>query len=103
VICEWSSTNRRTGDVGKVIPYRLEKVQLGTDRDGDPITSCVVRWEPGRPPQAAREKARPRTDDILEAAIKAAGGRDNASKVRAAFYELHGGKANAIRQAWKRA
>ena len=35
-------------DEGRVIPYRLQVVDMGKDEDGDPITTCVMRWEPGR-------------------------------------------------------
>ena len=32
----------KDGDEGEVIASRLEKVEIGIDEDGDPITSCVV-------------------------------------------------------------
>jgi AAA domain len=32
----------KDGPEGEVIASRLERVELGTDEDGDPITSCVV-------------------------------------------------------------
>ena len=32
----------KDGPEGDVVASRLEKVELGTDEDGDPITSCVV-------------------------------------------------------------
>jgi hypothetical protein len=32
----------RDGEDGDVIGSRLEKVEIGTDEDGDPMTSCVV-------------------------------------------------------------
>jgi hypothetical protein len=38
----------RDGDQGRVIPFRLEVVNCGTDEDGDQITTCVVHWEPNR-------------------------------------------------------
>jgi hypothetical protein len=32
----------RDGEDGDVIGSRLEKIDVGTDEDGDPMTSCVV-------------------------------------------------------------
>lgn len=36
-------TKSRDGEVGLKMPFDLEPVDLGTDEDGDPITSCIVR------------------------------------------------------------
>ncbi|MFO0687498.1 MAG: AAA family ATPase [Myxococcota bacterium] len=36
-------TKSREHETGRVWHHRLEPVELGTDADGDPITSCIVR------------------------------------------------------------
>jgi AAA domain len=38
-------TKQRDGDSGKVFAYSLKVIEIGTDDDGDPITSCVVETE----------------------------------------------------------
>jgi len=38
----WTTTKAKDGEDGKTHPFRLEVVQVGTDEDGDPETSCVV-------------------------------------------------------------
>jgi hypothetical protein len=40
---EWSVAKSKDGQDGNSHGFRLESVQLGTDDDGKPITSCVVR------------------------------------------------------------
>jgi len=40
---EWVVAKAKDGRDGTVHPFALEVVELGTDDDGDPITSCVVR------------------------------------------------------------
>jgi hypothetical protein len=40
----------KDAESGRVIPFRLETINCGTDEDGDPVTTCVVHWEPERPP-----------------------------------------------------
>ena len=35
-------TKQREGATGQTVGFELEVVELGTDEDGDPITSCVV-------------------------------------------------------------
>lgn len=39
---EWSLSKAKDGEDGKAHPFRLEVVEIGTDEDGDPITSCVI-------------------------------------------------------------
>lgn len=36
-------SKQKDGEDGEVLPFRLEGVTIGTDADGDEITSCVVR------------------------------------------------------------
>jgi AAA domain/Bifunctional DNA primase/polymerase, N-terminal/Primase C terminal 2 (PriCT-2) len=40
-------TKLRDGESGEVFPFVLRQVHLGTDDDGEPITSCVVDHLPG--------------------------------------------------------
>jgi hypothetical protein len=60
-------TKQRDLQAGEPMPFSLKVVELGTDRRGKPITSCVVFHEdsvmasnasrkPGRPPVATLEK-----------------------------------------------
>lgn len=35
----------RGGRIGMQTPYRLDVVEIGEDRYGEPITTCVVRWD----------------------------------------------------------
>jgi len=39
---EWHSTKVKDGASGTVTPFRLERVVLGKDEDGDEISSCVA-------------------------------------------------------------
>ena len=51
---EAKATKQRDMMVGNSCYYRLREVQLGIDRDGDPITTCVVeRAEGGEKPTRA--------------------------------------------------
>lgn len=42
---EWKVAKSKDGRDGIAQPFRLEVVELGTDDDGEPLTSCVVRPE----------------------------------------------------------
>jgi hypothetical protein len=79
---------------------------MGVDEDGDPISACVIQWEPDRPPQAKEREIhkRAKTDANLQLAIKDVGGLPaDVDKLRAAFYKRHGGTKAAANQAWHRA
>ena len=39
---EWLIAKSREGEDGEEHPFKLDIVELGTDEDGEPITSCVV-------------------------------------------------------------
>lgn len=39
---EWRMNKSKDGEDGEAHPFRLEVVEVGTDEDGEPITSCVV-------------------------------------------------------------
>jgi len=50
---EWCIVKCKDGEDGAAHPFRLDTVELGTDADGDPITSCVIR-----PVEAAAKEVR---------------------------------------------
>lgn len=39
---EWLIAKSKDGDDGEAHPFKLDVVELGTDEDGEPITSCTV-------------------------------------------------------------
>lgn len=58
-IIEAKATKQRDMVVGKTFHYRLREVVLGEDRDGDPVTSCVVeRAAEGEAPRQAKVKGK---------------------------------------------
>ncbi|SDX68664.1 AAA family ATPase [Thiocapsa roseopersicina] len=46
---EWAVTRAKDGPESEPRPFRLGVVELGTDEDGDPITSCIVEPVEARP------------------------------------------------------
>lgn len=43
----WSAAKVKDGEDGKQVPFKLHVIDLGTDIDGDPITSCAVGPDSG--------------------------------------------------------
>ena len=39
---EWKMNKAKDGEDGEARPFRLDVVEVGTDEDGEPITSCVI-------------------------------------------------------------
>lgn len=39
---EWKMNKAKDGEDGEAHPFRLDVVEVGTDEDGEPITSCVI-------------------------------------------------------------
>lgn len=39
---EWLIAKSKDGEDGEAHPFKLDVVELGTDEDGEPITSCTV-------------------------------------------------------------
>ncbi len=81
---EWSVAKAKDGADGKGHPFMLEVVDMGTDEDGDPITSCVIR-----PSAGAGVKAKPLTqiqqigmDAFMEAARTNIGDADQSVHAR---------------------
>jgi hypothetical protein len=72
----------KDGETGLVFVSRLERVEIGRDVDGDPITSCVVREVEGAEAKVAAKAA----------AAKPAKGRrsDDVEKVKRAIVEAYG-------------
>ena len=94
----------RDGEEGRIIPYRLKQINKGVDEDMEPITTCVVEWEPGRVQPPKRQAPRRRKTDVtLERAIKEVGLPADPEELRAAFYKFHGGNNRAANTAWHRA
>lgn len=58
-VIQAKATKQRDMAVGKTFDYRLREVILGQDRDGDPVTSCVVeRAAEGEKPRRAMVKGK---------------------------------------------
>jgi hypothetical protein len=94
----------RDGEEGRIIPYKLMPMDMGRDEDGDLVTTCTVKWEPGRVMPKGREPPKKKkTDFTLEQAIKEVGMPANVEVLRNAFYRIHGGDRRAANQAWHRA
>jgi AAA domain len=92
----------RDGEAGRVIPFKLEVMPRGIDEDGDPITTCVVKWEPNRAPPEKPKRERPKTDGALAKAIEEVGLPADAAVLRKVFYEHHGGDRHTANAAWNR-
>jgi hypothetical protein len=93
----------RDGEEGRIIPYRLAVTEHGMDEDGDTITTCIVQWEPDRPPPE-KQRAQPKSLSMLDEAIFDVGGLPaDIEKLRTAFYKVHGGDTHAANVAWNRA
>jgi AAA domain-containing protein len=60
-------TKQRDGIAGQSIAFRLVPVELGQDRDGDPVTSCIVEPAEGAP--AAKDKPVKRLTDAARIAL----------------------------------
>jgi hypothetical protein len=93
----------RDGEEGRIVPYRLKTVPWGVDEDGDSVTSCIIQWEPNRPPPAKHQASRRKTDVTLEHALDEVALPAAPETLRAAFYKHHGGNDRAANQAWHRA
>lgn len=103
----WEITKNKDGAEDKVGYFSLDTVQIGIDRDGDPIEAAVVVHE-GKP-QALRAKRIGKSGQIGIDAFHLARSRSGGDCVglevwRAAFYEKHSGdNLPAKRQAFNRA
>jgi AAA domain len=93
----------RDGEEGRIIPYRLRTVPWGVDEDGEQVTSCVIQWEPNRPPPPKHQASRRKTDVTLEQALDEVTLPAEVEVLRAAFYKFHGGNPRAANTAWHRA
>ena len=54
----------RGAPVGQQTPYTLEIVQVGADRLGDPVTTCVVNWQTDREIRPTATKKDPWTKSL---------------------------------------
>ena len=89
----------RDGEEGRVIPYRLKPIDMGRDEDGDPVSTCVIEWDFGRPTQ---QREKPEREKILDKAIAEVGLPVEEEVLREAFYRHHGGEKHAANAAWNR-
>jgi hypothetical protein len=94
----------RDGEEGRVIPYRLEPVDMGVDEDGERVKTAVIKWECDRP-MPKKKNGRPRKNDFtMQQAINEVGGLPvDVGKLREAFNRIHGGNTKAVNTAWHRA
>jgi RecA-family ATPase len=93
----------RDGEEGRIVPYKLMPVEWGVDEDGDRLSTCIVRWDLGRPPQPKNMPKRRKTDLTLQQAIKEVGLPADVEELRRAFYKIHAGTDRAANTAWHRA
>jgi hypothetical protein len=94
----------RDGDEGRVIPYRLRQVPMGRDEDGDPLSTCVIQWEPDRPPPKGKKaQTKHKTSVPLQQAISEVGLPAEPNVLRAAFYKHYGSTGHTANVAWNRA
>ena len=97
----------RDGEEGRVIPYRLKQVDWGIDEDGKPVSTCIIKWEPGRPlstKKKGRGRGRPKKNDaVLQRAMEKVGLPADPEALREAFYEFYGARTHAANVAWNRA
>jgi hypothetical protein len=94
----------RDGEEGRIVPYRLKPVNCGVDEDGDPVSTCIIQWEPHRPPPRRRvAPQRLKTNVTLDRAINDVGLPADPDVLRTAFYKHHGGTNHAANMAWHRA
>jgi hypothetical protein len=72
---EARTTKQRDMPTGKVFTYRLKEVTLGTDADGDPVTTCVVTCvvEPDAPARSGRAVVKGKAKVALQALDDALG------------------------------
>jgi hypothetical protein len=62
-------SKQKDGEDGLVLPFRLEQVDLGRDPDGDPITSCVVRYDVELTPERVRAPTKMMQRIVWETAL----------------------------------
>jgi AAA domain len=108
----------RAGKQGYFVPFKAQEVELGEDRDGDPVTTCIIEW--GEEGTAPVEKKKP--DSVSVYALRVAvdecfkNGSDEAlyvdgkpmrgvkrAKVLEAFKRSYKGKDSGANQAMLRA
>lgn len=101
-------TKQRDGERGARYGFRIHPVEIGTDADGQPVTSCVVLPDGG----AAAEEFAPLTGgatdalEVLEDLVDSAGGAEvTVDQWRTEFIRLkyHGQKTSTSRKAFTRA
>jgi hypothetical protein len=62
----------RDAEQGPIAPFRLDYVKLGVDKDGEEFGTCVVRDDPERTKNVARNQAAPKWVPVFDIACKRA-------------------------------
>jgi hypothetical protein len=94
----------RDGEEGRIVPYRLEQVDMGIDEDGEHVSTAVVQWEPGRTQPVKRKSQQNwKTNITLQRAIAEVGLPADPDVLKNVFYKFHGGANHAANAAWHRA
>jgi len=92
----------RDGGDGIAVDYECVIVELGLDRDGDPVTTCRVLLGEAR--QAERTERTSKMTKLLETIISELGGLPRPKEeVREAFKRRHEGQGEAADKAFRRA
>ena len=91
-------TKQKDGDAGRAYSFRLEQVSIGTDEDGDPITTCVLRPVDGELAPASQNRLSDKQSIALEALADAinTGGEEPPPNEH-----IPPGKSAVRMQAWK--
>ena len=55
---------QREGAIGELLNFNLKVIELGTDADGDPITSCVIEATDAKPAKTTTPKQRRALDAL---------------------------------------
>ena len=64
-------TKQKDGETGNAFAFRLERTVIGTDPDGDEISTCIVRHVDGDIAPSPREKLSDKQSIALEALVDA--------------------------------
>jgi hypothetical protein len=59
----------KDGEDGAIVASRLDRVEIGLDEDGDPISSCVIEQIEGPPPVRIRRAKMSRSVRTMQDAI----------------------------------
>lgn len=103
----WTSDKVKDGITGDAFDFSLEIIDLGIDKDGDAVTSCVIATDSVKSKANTKTKPLSKSNQLgLDAFERAAkNGYNDGLELeswRVSFYSLHAGDSNANRQAFNR-